>query len=151
MAEVIGLAASIIAIVQVADRVIGLCRFYLETVHDAPSDLRAILVETSAIKAILENVGFLVSCNNQKSTILEGLSGQNGPVEGCRTAIAKMEELIPSAYFQASGSSRSKRQKVNASLAYLAWPLKTEKAKKLLEELGRLKLTIHLALTSDSM
>lgn len=104
MAEVIGLIASIFAIVQVADRVIGLCRFYLETVHDAPSDLRAILVETSAIKAILENVKFLVSCNNQKSIILDDLSGQNSPIQGCtsKAAIDKIEGLFPSSYFEGS-------------------------------------------------
>lgn len=120
MAEAIGIGASIIAIIQIADRVIGLCKFYIETVRDAPLDLRAILIETSTMKTILENVQFLISCNNGPSTILDSLSSVDGPVEGCRSAITRMEGLFPSVHAQGSRGSRSKRQKVEASLAALA-------------------------------
>ena len=149
MAEAIALGASIIAIIQIADRVIGLCKFYIESVHDAPSDLRTLLIETSAMRTILENVQFLVSCNNEPSTMLDGLSGADGPIEGCRSAIAKMEGLFPSGYAQGHKGSRSKRQKVKASLATLAWPLKEGRAKKLVEEVIRYKSTINLALTTE--
>jgi hypothetical protein len=150
MAEAIALGASIIAIIQIADRVIGLCKFYIESVHDAPSDLRTLLIETSAMRTILENVQFLVSCNNEPSTMLDGLSGADGPIEGCRRAIAKMEELFPSVYAQEPRGSRSKIQKINASLAALAWPLKENRARKLVEEVIRYKTTISLALTTES-
>jgi hypothetical protein len=56
MAEAVALSAGIIAIFQIADRVIGLCKLYIETVRDAPSDLRTILLETSTMKTILDNV-----------------------------------------------------------------------------------------------
>ncbi|KUJ12400.1 uncharacterized protein LY89DRAFT_785768 [Mollisia scopiformis] len=150
MAEAIALGASIIAIVQIADRVFGLCKFYVETVHDCPADIRAILIETSMMKAVLENVGFLVSCNNKQSTMLDNLSGTGGPIQGCQDAITKLEELFPSMYAQAPGKGKRRRQKVKASLAYLMWPMKAEKAKKLVEDLGRLKMTISLALTAES-
>lgn len=59
MAEAVAglaVAGSVIAVIQIADRVIGLCKFYLGSVHDAPSDLRTIFFEISAIKVILEYV-----------------------------------------------------------------------------------------------
>jgi hypothetical protein len=59
MAEAVALGASIIAIYQIADRIIGLCKFYIETIHDAPSDIRKILVEMSALKAIFQDLEFL--------------------------------------------------------------------------------------------
>jgi len=149
MAEAVALGASIIAIFQIADRVIGLCKLYIETVRDAPSDLRTVLIETSTMKTILENVQFLMSCNNKPSTVLDVLSGADGPIEGCRSAIAKMEGLFPSGYAQGHKGSRSKRQKVKASLATLAWPLKESRARKLMEEVIRYKSTINLALTTE--
>jgi hypothetical protein len=81
MAEAIALSASIIAIFQIADRVIGLCKLYIETVRDAPSDLRTILIETSTMKTILENIQFLMSCNNRPSAMLDVLYGADGPID----------------------------------------------------------------------
>jgi len=52
----LSIAASIFAVVQTADRVISLCKFYLELSSDALSDLRVILIEASALKAILDNI-----------------------------------------------------------------------------------------------
>lgn len=148
---VAGVAANIIAIIQIADRVIGLCKFYLGNVHDAPSDLRAIFVEISAIKTSLESLQFLDSCNSRRPSLLDGLSGDNGPIKGCENAIAKLEGLFPSDIAHGSKGGRSKRRKVNAASAALAWPLKEKRATGLLKELEQYKTTIHFALTMDSM
>jgi hypothetical protein len=150
MAEAIGLAASIIAIVQIADSVIELCKFYIETLHDCPSDIRTILVETSTTKSILESVQFLASCKNGPSTMLEGLGGTDGPIKGCRSAITKIKKLLPAGPERGVGGSKSKREKIEACLATLAWPLKEKKARKLLEEINQHKATINLALTTES-
>ena len=146
MAEAIAISASIIAIVQIADRVIGLCKFYIETVHDAPSDLRSILLETSMTKAILENIDLLISSTGEGTSILERLSGQHSPIQACHTIMTKMEALFPLSYHQARDNT-SKRQKVKASLTHLAWPFKAERAKKLVGDLSNVKTTINLALT----
>jgi hypothetical protein len=74
MAEAVGLGASIIAIYQIADRLIGLCKFYIETVHDAPSDLRKILIEMSALKTIFQDLEFLKRCDSKLSAVLGSLS-----------------------------------------------------------------------------
>jgi hypothetical protein len=150
MAEAIAalsLASSIVSIVQVADRVISLCKFFLQEGHDAPSDLRTILVETSIVKTILQNLQFLMEAIPGLSGPLNSLSGNDGPIEGCRTVITRLEGLLPSHFIQ-SGSRRSKRRKV---MTALAWPLKETKAKKLLQELVQYKMTINLALTTESM
>lgn len=151
MAEVVALGASIIAIVQIADRVIALCIGYIETIHDAPSDLRARLIETPTTKSVLENVGFLLSFKNEQSTMLENLSRPDGPIQGCKAVMDKMEAIFPSEYSQGSGNNRSKRQKAKACWEYLAWPSKAERAKKLVDELGRFKMTISFALAAESM
>jgi hypothetical protein len=54
MAEVIGLAASIIAVVQLADRITSVCKSLIETVKDYPRDLRLIFVEIGPLRLYLK-------------------------------------------------------------------------------------------------
>lgn len=53
---------AIVSFLQAADRVIDLCKFYLKLAHDALSDLRVILIETSTLKTVLDSFQFLASC-----------------------------------------------------------------------------------------
>ena len=150
MAEVVAITASVIQIIQITDRVIGLCKFYIGSVHDAPSDLRRMLIETSALKTVLGNLNFLITCNSDVSTLVATIAGGDGPIEGCRRAIAEMEKLFPSDFVQTVGQNGIKKPKVNKAFAALAWPFKESKAKKLLEEMMSYKMTICLAITTDS-
>ncbi|TDZ15931.1 Vegetative incompatibility protein HET-E-1 [Colletotrichum orbiculare MAFF 240422] len=149
MAEAFGLAASVFATIQIADRVISLCKQYIQGVKEARADLRAILVETSTIKATLETVKSVIDLDAGQSDSLSGLEGPLGPVESCRKAIAELEELLASA--SRATPSGSKRRKIQATYENLAWPFKREKARGLLEELAMQKSTITLTLTADSL
>ena len=139
-----------IAIIQMADRIIGLCKFYIETARDAPSDLRVILIETSALKTILENLNFLTACDGPDSTAARRISGADGPIEGCFRTATELEKLFPSDSMQTGGRKSSKKSTLNSVLKALAWPLKESKARKLLDEMMRYKTTISLALTTTS-
>lgn len=78
MAEVIAVGASVIAVIQISERIIGLCKFYIETARDAPSDFRAILIELSMLKTIFENLNFLTACSNEVSSTVGILSDEEG-------------------------------------------------------------------------
>lgn len=151
MAEAIAVGASVIAIIQITERIIGLCKLFIETVRDVPSDLRVMLLEASTLKTILENLDYLNACSNEVSSTVSTLFGGDGPIEGCHRSITELEKLFPLDYIQTMGQNRSKRRRVKATLAALAWPLKENKAKKLLDEIARYKKTIILALTTESM
>jgi hypothetical protein len=155
MAEVVALGASIIAICQIADRLIGLCKVYIETVHDAPSDLRKIMVEMSALKTIFQDLEFLKRCDSKLSAVLESMAGNDRAIGACRQAMADMEKLFPQGFINThrSADRASKRMKVayKATLAALAWPLKASKAMRLLQDISMHKTTITLALTADSL
>jgi hypothetical protein len=155
MAEAVALGASIIAIYQIADRIIGLCKFCIETIHDAPSDIRKILVEMSALKAIFQDLEFLKGCDSKLSAVLKHMACTDGPIKACLKAVADMEKIFPqnSINTHTSADRASKRMKVayKATLATLAWPLKASKAMKLLQDISMHKTTITLALTTDSL
>lgn len=150
MAEVMAIGASAIAIIQITDRIVGLCKHYIETVRDAPSDLRVILLEVSALKAIFESLKFLTACDSGVSSTASAFSNLDGPVEGCLKSVRQLENLFPSNCIQDLGQNRSKKQKVKATLTALAWPLKETKARKLLDEISRYKTTITLAITAEN-
>jgi hypothetical protein len=104
MAEVIALGSSVIAFIQLADRVIGLSKYYIEAIHDCPRDIRAILVEISSLKAVLENLDFLLKNDSGPEPHLMGqLAGEHGPIEGCRKSVAELERLLPSGLCAARG------------------------------------------------
>jgi hypothetical protein len=147
MAEI----GTVIAVMQLADRVVGLCKYWIEAVRDAPSDLRSILLETSMLQTIFCNVRFLISCDDTSSTALNSLSQDDGPIDRCQQILLGLVSLIPGEGAYTDFSSVLTREKMATMTARLAWPFRQSKARKLLEELGRYKSAITLALTTDSM
>ncbi|KAK1675125.1 hypothetical protein BDP55DRAFT_158690 [Colletotrichum godetiae] len=150
MAESFGLVASVFATIQIADKVVSICKHCTENVRDAPSGLRTILVETSSVGAVLHNVEFLLKFEEPDSALREALDGDAGPVGECHRAIEQLDKLIASDQSQSQGAPDSRRRKVQVTMRNLAWPLKETKAKKLLQDITRCKNTISLALTATS-
>lgn len=155
MAEALAIGASIIALIQVADRVIKLCKFFISAVRDAPQDLRAILIEILLIKTVFKSLRFLADAGvDNLSVTLCGLVGPNSVVGACIRAVQDLESLFPSHYIESpkdpTGEAKRRKRDFSQALNVLAWPLKVNRARKLLEEIGRHKATITLALTAES-
>ena len=118
----LSITASVVAILGLAEKIISSCRSYLSSIRDAPSDLRSILIEVSSLKSIVENLQFLVThgADGDHSQIVQDLNSPDGPIHGCREALAKLEKVFPPTTVQ--GSTPTKRRATNISLAQLAWP-----------------------------
>jgi hypothetical protein len=155
MAEVVALMASVIAIIQISDRVISLTKYYIESTSGAPSELRAILVEISTLNAILKSLEYLHDCDYTSPALWTQIGRPDGPLEGCRQSIKALEELFPSeaiAVPTPNGQpSGAKKGKVDALLKTLAWPLKVRKARDLLQKITQYKALINLALSTESV
>ena len=151
VAETVAMVASIIAIIQMSDRVISSCKFYYQATADTPSELRAILVEISTLKSVLESLQFLQTCAHAAPALWKQLSGQDGPIEECKRSIIDLEKLFPAEEFPSARSqSGSKRRKAQLMRSSLAWPLKARRARELLQVIIQQKTMINLALTTDS-
>ena len=152
--EAVAVSASIIAIIQISDRVINCCRFFIQATSDTPSDLRAILVEISTLKCVLETLQFLESCEHASPALWAQLSGHDGPIEECKRSIMDLEKLFPAGRDPTgrsrSGSKDRKREVIQKALASLAWPLKAGRAKELLQKIIQQKSLMSLALTAES-
>ncbi|KAI4214314.1 MAG: hypothetical protein LQ351_003067 [Letrouitia transgressa] len=114
MAEILSIAASVIAILQIADRVTGVCKFYIENVKEGSSHLRAVLLEISTLRTIFKTLDYLIARDDGVSMIIEGLAGDDGPIEGCRKAITELENLFPTNIFQAVEKDKPKKKNLRA-------------------------------------
>ncbi|KAM5521489.1 hypothetical protein FOXYSP1_15380 [Fusarium oxysporum f. sp. phaseoli] len=149
MAEALGVVASAIAVIQISKEVISLCKFYIEALSsDAPTSLRAVLIEVSTLKSVLEGLEFISKCETVTPALQNRLAASDGPIEGCRVAMTALEKLFPKQALQ-NGQNASKRQKVQATFATLAWPLKQGQIQDLLQQISRHKDGIQLALTTE--
>lgn len=162
MAEAIGLAASVIAVVQLSGAIANVCKGYIEGVQDYPNDLRRVIVEVSMLKALFEDLDFLEDCEKASSPILSKLDGKDGPIEACRRILTELRNELPPAESSPTTANtvstqsnslskppRKKRRVVQEALDRLAWPLKANKVQKLLGELAQHKSTITMAFSSE--
>jgi hypothetical protein len=143
---------SAIAIVQLADRVIGLCHQWIKAVRDAPAGLRSILLEVSMLQTICKQIEALISCDDAASAAFCDLSKTDGALEHCQRILKSLIDLFPDedVYTKHARGSSSAKGKVTTMAARLSWPFKESRARKLLDELGRYKVAITLALTAES-
>lgn len=152
-------AASLIAVVGLADQVIRCCSLYISAVKDCPSDVRVLLVETSTLKSVIGNLEILHKTNSNPvlEQLFATLAGKDGPVKGCRDCLAEIDKLLPDDRAQEIGDdqseggtgTRKKRRALQPTIERLAWPLRETKAKKLVDELRRFRESISLALVMD--
>ncbi|KAH7217616.1 hypothetical protein BKA60DRAFT_609404 [Fusarium oxysporum] len=121
MAEVLGVVASAIAVIQISKEIISLCKFYIEALSsDAPTSLRAVLIEVSTLRSVLEGLEFISKCETFTPALQNRLAASDGPIEGFQATFAK-----------------------------LAWPLKQGQVQDLLQQISRHKDGIQLALTTE--
>ncbi|KAK7962926.1 uncharacterized protein PG986_003751 [Apiospora aurea] len=145
-------AASIIALIQMTDRVVDLGRAYIGSATDASKDLRRILAEVSAVKTILENLQFLRENDAEFTGVLQVLERKDGLVSQCTHCVSELEMLFPSDMSSSVGAGPGTgKQRAKRVLKSLSWPMKEPKANKLLQELAAHKLNLDLALTTESM
>ncbi|RYP93233.1 hypothetical protein DL770_000608 [Monosporascus sp. CRB-9-2] len=151
MAEALGVAASVIAVLQLSGRIISACDFYLEARQDMPTIVKSIRIEANSLRGILDD--FDLGENRSTSELaslpsLQRLAGPDSPIEGCRHTLEELQELVKC---DAASISGSKRKRLSAFFWLLRWPLKEDKARKLLQDVAHYKATINVVLNSQTL
>jgi hypothetical protein len=148
MAEALALGASIIAVIQTAERIHKVCKFFIENVDNYPNDLRLIHIEVAAIKATFQSLEFIEKHDGEASAFLKTMMELGGPFTGCLESMQELEKLVPPGIMP-RGSHATKRRKTETIVAALAWPFKKEKARALLSDIAQYKSTISNALSAE--
>ena len=139
MAEAFALGASIIAVIQLGDRVISLCRQFIGKVRGAEREVAQIISTITALNVYLEFLEKLVSddCNSRLPQ-LNSIFQPGGPLAMCKALLKDMESKL------------QPKRDYNGVLKAITWPWKWKDIGEALEVIERQKTLIMLALQSDN-
>jgi hypothetical protein len=138
----LGEAASIIAVIQAADRILCLCGTYASAVRDAKKDIELLAAEVEALQKVLKCADEMADASPLKlstsESVLEGLAGS---IKQCRSALGALESQLD----PGNGRKILSRFGIRA----LKWPFKKQDVTKVIKALSRHKETIILALNMN--
>jgi NACHT domain len=140
MAEGLALAASIIAVIQISDRVISLCCQFIGKVRGAEREVGQMITTITALNGFLEFLNKFVRNDETASQLplLRKLSEPDGPLEICKALLKDMETKL-----------RPKRD-YNGVLKAITWPWKWKDIGQALETIERQKTLMMLAMQGDA-
>lgn len=140
MADALGIVASVIAVLQLTGKLVSLGYDYIRGAIDASKDIRRLLGELHS----LSNVLLILQDHARhdktlRLTALQTLSGQNGPLEGCRLELQRLQlKLEP-------------KTGLRGKMKSLVWPLKEKETFQHISRLEGHKNLFNLALTADQL
>ncbi|EGU82753.1 hypothetical protein FOXB_06733, partial [Fusarium oxysporum f. sp. conglutinans Fo5176] len=139
MAEVIGLAASVIAIIDLSAKVATLCLQYSTAVGNARDDIVRLRRRLDNLVTTLQGVRHLLSdLNNPALATSRKLLDS---VEGCTTELAKLQGRLD------SGKARMAMRRFG--LRAFKWPFDSKEVSGIISNLERHEQTITLSLQID--
>ena len=143
MAEPLSVSASLVSLITFAEILFRRTFKYAKAVRNAPEEIRKLSEEISILHGLLHRVELLAS-------ELEGhhsqTSIQNYGLSSCLKTLEKIKSILDK--FEAPTTANKTLNKVKRRLG---WPFSTSEANSLIDEIGRHKATLGLALTADEM
>lgn len=139
MAEALGIAASIIGIIQLTSQVGALSWGYIGGVRDASRNIHELLDGLSSFSKVLETVLEYTESNSEKPTALEKLGGEDGPLQKCAEELVRLRKKL------------EPKSGIKGMIKVLKWPLKADETSQYLSGIERYKSLFSLALSADNM
>src|SRR5216117_672422 len=134
------LAANIIAVIQISDRVISLASQFIGKVRGAEREVANIISTITALRGFLLFLDKFIKNdeNSHQLPLLNKLSGPDGPLNTCMEKLMEIEDKL-----------RPKRD-YHGILKAITWPLKWSDIGKSLETIEQLKASILLSMQADT-
>jgi hypothetical protein len=148
MAEGFAFAASVVAFIQLADRVGQLSKTFIDAMKGEPGPLKAVQAEMSAMTTLLNELHNQYDASDPRiSVAIEKATDQ--PIKTCHDSVQMLEmELSKLSISPAHTNTRpSKRQRIKQSVK---WATGGEtRVNKIIDDLAAQKATLSLALQSS--
>jgi hypothetical protein len=134
--------ASVIAVIQLADRVLTLCGKYVSAVKDAKKDIERLSTEVGSLQRVLQRVDLIIGNKtltlHSPRPVVEELEEV---IKGCQTTLLELKSRL----------DLGKGNKPNSRfwLRALEWPFQSKDVANIIETLDRHKSTLLLALSLD--
>jgi len=134
--------ASIIAVLQLSEVVLGACYRYAGKVKEAAADIDRIIHQVGFLTTLLQDLKELAESQDGATTAtylqaLRGLAAEHGPLSVCAQCLEELKEKLP------SGPIRL-RQK-------LQWPFESNKIKQITDRISAQIPLLEVALTGSTL
>ncbi|KAM7205842.1 hypothetical protein V8F33_000672 [Rhypophila sp. PSN 637] len=150
MADIIGLAAGITALMEVSTKVISHTRKLIRAIKTAPKELHLIHIEVLTLNGILDSLQLLHDAARISQSSLEKLQGWNGLVEICRRTLLELDKIIDTcSRAEVDGSAILNNSWMQRQFKQLDIALQASRAKRLIEDVRRFTDLIKVALLQD--
>ena len=139
MAEALGFAASVIAVINLSAKVASQCSDYYANVKNARDDIERLQREAQGLKATLKRVQSL--CEGPNSVKLQESQSLHEGVKDCNKQLAQLETKLE----PRTANKLMSRYGIRA----LRWPLKSNEVDRIMKKLGNCKDNISFSLQVD--
>lgn len=140
MAEVLGIAASIIAIAQLAGKLTSVSYSYIECLKNATQDLRDLANELASLSSILATLQKNIDTDPGASATLQLLGDTDGPLKVCEKVLKELQQKL-----------KPPRKGFAGLIKRAKWPLKKEETMQYVARVERHKSLFIFALTADTL
>ncbi|EXL66211.1 hypothetical protein FOPG_17593 [Fusarium oxysporum f. sp. conglutinans race 2 54008] len=139
MAEALGVASSVIAVVDLSAKVLSLCLQYSREVKNAKDDIDRLHKEVAAFQNTTKKLKALLE--EPRGRELKASQQLKSAIEDGRSRLEKLEQLL---------QPSTRRQRMSRfGLRALKWPFESKDVKETIEDLERCRGHISLALNID--
>lgn len=146
MAEAIGFASSIVALVQLSASVYSATSKFYREAKDANSKIGALATQTRNLSGVLQSLSLLASAPLFDDAGVTGSDFRDTYIESCHATLHKIKRKLEKA--GSDIESGSHRRLVTRSLK---WPFTVQETSELTAELGQHQDVLQLALSADTM
>ena len=140
MVDGLSLAANIIAVAQLSDRVITLCCQFIGKVRGAEREIAQMITTITALKGFLEFLNKFVNDDDHASLLpqLHSICRSEGPLDFCTSLLKDME------------SKMQMKRDYHGILKAITWPFKWKDIGEALDVIEKQKTLMMLAMQGDS-
>ena len=144
MAEALGVAGSIIAIIQISEQIIKYSYGYFKTAKNAHNEIQSVVDAVSGLKSILEQSQTIIK-ESPNDPCLHNLKSLTSSFDSCETEIRKLSKSLGIEVHIDS-------EKVKVDFKQKAkWPFQKKEIVDILKTIANHKETFILATTSDNL
>lgn len=146
MAEALGLASSIVALVQLSASVYSATSKFYREAKEAKSKIGTLATQTRNLSGILQSLSLLATSPLFDDAVVSVPDFRDTYIESCHTTLYKIKRKLEKAELDFETGSHRKR--ITRSLK---WPFASQETKDLIDELGHHRDVLQLALSADTM
>lgn len=146
MAESLGLASSIVALVQLSASIYSATSKFYREAKEAKSRIGALATQTRNLSGVLQNLSLLASSPLFDDAGVSASDFRDTYIESCHNTLYKIKRTLDKA--QGDFESGSQKRVITRSLK---WPFASQETKDLITELSHHQDVLHLALSAETM